>query len=91
VNPEGTEQPRLSYLPIAESSKSQAPNLKQEPNLKKTNSKQEAAIVLVLGFSSFRMSRRLTPDCSPGLEFAVLPFGPCLMFGACDLELTWPF
>jgi hypothetical protein len=21
------------------------------------------------------------------LEFAVLPFGPCLIFGACDLEL----
>jgi hypothetical protein len=22
-----------------------------------------------------------------GLEFVVLPFGPCLLFGACDLEL----
>jgi hypothetical protein len=24
---------------------------------------------------------------SPRLEFAVLPFGPCLDLGACDLEL----
>jgi hypothetical protein len=64
---------------------------KKQPNPKQTDwSFCVRGLCLVLGVCVFGSCLFLgwsVPARSPRLELAVLPFGPCLLFGACYLEL----
>jgi hypothetical protein len=72
---------QITSTKVQTKDKNQITSTKVQTRTKKINSKSQTRRRI--------QARRLTSNglCPPRLELAVLPFGPCLLFGACYLEL----